>query len=117
EPIDPKTRKIPVIVEVQNPYHSIPPLSFGLYVKVTIKGPEVPETALLSKRAIEWDDELRPYVWSINQDSRARKTPVTLLQEYATDVLVSGGLKDGEFVILDPPTLLTEGTMVKVIER
>ncbi len=117
EPVDPKTRRIPVVVEVKKPYGKLPPLAFGLYVKVRIKGPELASGAIISKRAIEWDQTLKPYVWSIDTQNRARRTPVNLIQEYEEEVLVSEGLRDGQFVILDPPALLTDGTKVKVVER
>ncbi len=117
EPLDTKTRRVPVVVEVRRPYRTTPPLLFGLYVKVAFQGPEIPEGAYISKRAIQWDENLRPFVWVVQPDGRTRKTQIKIVQEYEKTVLVSEGLTSGQLVILDPPTVLTEGTLVKVIDK
>lgn len=117
EPVDTRTRRLPLVVEVEAPYKSLPPLAFGLYVRLTFQGPEIPSGAFISKRAIEWDQELNPYVWIIRPDGRVEKRPVKIVQEYEKEVLISEGLHSGEYVTVDPPTLLTEGTRVKVVEK
>ncbi len=117
EPVDTKTRRIPVVVLVREPYSNIPPLAFGLYVKVVLIGPKLPEAALVSKRAIEWTEELKPFVWVVDSLSRAKRRPVRIEAEYDKDVLITEGLKNGELIILDPPVGLIEGTKVRAVEE
>jgi RND family efflux transporter MFP subunit len=117
EPVDTQTRRVPVMVLVKEPYRKVPPLAFGLYVKVVLLGPELPKAALVSKRTIEWTDELKPFVWVVDSSSRARKRKVRIDAEYDKEVLITQGLKEGELVILDPPVGLTDGTKVKPIKE
>ncbi|OOZ37532.1 efflux RND transporter periplasmic adaptor subunit [Solemya velesiana gill symbiont] len=98
--LDPKTRTVGVIVEVDQPYSGVepgrrPPLFKGLFVEVTLSGKPRPDSLVVPRSALH---DGRVYI--ANEENRLdiRKVEITLLQpEYA---VIGSGLKAGERIVV-----------------
>ncbi|MEJ1355408.1 MAG: HlyD family efflux transporter periplasmic adaptor subunit [Candidatus Sedimenticola sp. (ex Thyasira tokunagai)] len=111
--LDPKTRTIGVIVEVDEPYSQVlpgsrPPLIKGLFVEVTLTGkprpgsPVVPRSALHDGHILIADGENR---------LRKKAVQITLLQpEYA---VISAPLAEGEQLVISDLTPAIDGMLLK----
>lgn len=108
--IDEQTRMINVIVRVDNPYASKPPLAVGLFVKVDINGHVLENTAILPRAAIHGDDT----VW-VFEDGRLHFRKVDVARFFDDHAMVQDGLKDGDLVVLTPIDAVTDGMAVRVI--
>ena len=114
EPVDEKTRTIPVVVSVKEPYRNLPPLSVGMFVDVEIKGKKVKSAVLIAKSAIFWDEKGRTYLWKLTDKDRLKKQYVTVVQSADGQYMVTGGLKDGDRVVIGAPSSAVEGMKVSV---
>jgi multidrug efflux pump subunit AcrA (membrane-fusion protein) len=98
--LDPDTRTVGVIVEVDQPYADVqpgvrPPLVKGLFVEVDLRGPPRPERLVIPRHALHAGQ-----VYLIGEDGRLEIRAVTLetLQpEYAA---VADGVEAGERVVV-----------------
>jgi multidrug efflux pump subunit AcrA (membrane-fusion protein) len=113
--IDPTTRMVHAVVEVKDPYApgddpTRPPLKAGMFVEAEIEGNVVENVVALPRAA------LRPQgiVWLVDGDQRLRYREVEVLRTTETEVLVEGGLAEGELVCLSPLDAATDGMKVRV---
>jgi multidrug efflux pump subunit AcrA (membrane-fusion protein) len=51
---------------------------------------------------------------AVVEDGVGRIHPITVVRDFGTTVEVSGGVKDGDQVILNPPVDFTDGHKVKI---
>ncbi|NOY64258.1 MAG: hypothetical protein GXO97_02495, partial [Nitrospirae bacterium] len=114
EIIDEKTRTIPVVIAVKDPYKTLPPLSVGTFVRVRIKGYTIDRAVLIDKEAIQWTEQGTPFVWIVDKEERLRKRMVALVRSVNGRYIVSRGLNDGEKVVITPPPVATEGMKVRI---
>ncbi|MCA1988771.1 MAG: efflux RND transporter periplasmic adaptor subunit [Desulfarculus sp.] len=108
--VDERTRLVPVVVRVENPYTTRPPLAVGTYVRVSLRGKELPEATLLPRAALRADDQ----VWVVDDQGRIsfRKVRVARIQE--EKVLISDGLAPGDRVVTTQLKAVTEGMLVRL---
>lgn len=108
--VDERTRLVPVVVRVENPYATRPPLAVGTYVQVTLRGQEMPEATLLPRAAMRSGDQ----VWVVDGQGRIafRKVQVARVQE--EKVLISDGLEPGDQVVTTQLKAVTEGMTVRL---
>ncbi len=98
--LDPDTRTVGVIVEVDRPYANVrpgvrPPLVKGLFVEVDLRGPPRPERLVIPRHALHGG---RVYVIGEDERLEIREVTVETLQpEYAA---VADGLAAGEHVVV-----------------
>ena len=108
--LDARTRLINVIVRVDNPYTSRPPLASGLFVKVEIEGRQLAESAIIPRSALRKND----IVWVVGSDDRLSFRNVTVARLLPESVIVSAGLDKNEKVVISPLKAVTDGMRVRV---
>lgn len=114
EIVDEKTRTIPVVVAIKDPYKTLPPLSVGTFVRVRIKGYTLDRAVLIGKEAIQWTEQGTPFVWIVDKEKRLRRRIVNLQRSVNGKYIITEGLNDGEEVVITPPPVATEGMKVRI---
>ncbi|EFK06434.1 conserved domain protein [delta proteobacterium NaphS2] len=102
-----------VVVRVEKPYATKPPLAVGLFVRVEIKGRHMPNLAILPRGALHQGDT----VWVVDQDDRIQFRKVQVARIEGEQVQVEGGLRNGERVAISPLKTVTDGMMVRPVPR
>ena len=116
--IDPQTRVVHAIAQIENPYGrgkdpTRPPLAVGMFVEAEIAGHlaenifQVPRVALRGKDRVVVVDE----------DSRLRFRRVEVLRSSDDRVLISKGLKAGDRVSVAILESVVDGMLVRVLEE
>jgi RND family efflux transporter MFP subunit len=105
--IDERTRMVNVIVRVERPYDSVPPLAMGLFVTVEIDGVTVPDAVWLPRSAVREKD----VVWIVDGESRIRFRPVEVVRFDGDRALVTG-IENGELVAVSTIKIITDGMKV-----
>ena len=107
--MDERTRLVAVVVRVDAPYATRPPLAAGLFVTVEILGRSLESAAVIPRAALRNDD----MVWAVDQDGRLLFKKVKVAQLTADTVLVESGLEDGELVVTSGLKVVTEGMQLR----
>ncbi len=110
--LDPKTRMINVVAQVEAPYTRIgnrPPLAVGLFVEAEILGHEVEDIFVLPRSALQANDQ----VYIIDGDNRLEFRDVDVLRIVDEDVYVRSGIRPGELVCLSTLNTAVEGMAVR----
>jgi len=105
--LDERTRMVNVVVRVERPYDSVPPLAMGFFVTVEIEGVEVPDALWLPRSAVHEED----IAWIVDGESRIRFRPVGIVRYDGDRVLVTG-IEAGELVATSPIKIVTDGIKV-----
>ena len=105
--IDERTRMVNVVILVERPYDSVPPLAMGLFVTVEIEGVEVPDAVWLPRSAVHEEN----IVWIVDGESRIRFRPVEIIR-YDQDRVLLTGIEKGELVATSPIKIVTNGIKV-----
>lgn len=98
--IDPRTRMVTLVAQVEDPYGRASeeadgtPLAVGLFVEAEIQGREIPEAVRLPSKALHDGDQ----VWLVDAEDRLRIRPVKVAWRGHDQVLVTSGLAAGERV-------------------
>jgi RND family efflux transporter MFP subunit len=114
--IDPQTRMVQALAQVENPYaqapnSSRPPLAVGMFVQAEIAGRTVraislPRTALRGESV----------AWVINDRNQIEFRELDILRLEHDRVLVRGGIEPGERVCVSALEAAVQGMEVKVLE-
>ncbi|MDY6989676.1 MAG: efflux RND transporter periplasmic adaptor subunit [Thermodesulfobacteriota bacterium] len=107
--LDERTRMINIVVRVDEPYATRPPLAMGLFVTVDIKGRQLPEAAVIPRPALQEDD----MVWVVDGKNRLRFREVDVARLQGDQIVVKNGLKDGELVVITPLKAVTDGMAIR----
>lgn len=91
--LDERTRMLDVVVGVDDPYATRPPLAVGMFVSVDILGKPLPGAVRIPRAALRQGG----VVWVVKA-GRLRFRPVEVARVQGDDVMVSGGLEAGELV-------------------
>ena len=83
----------------------------GLFVQAEIRGGEVANVVRLPRSAIRDSDQ----VLVVDEDNRLRFRSVVILRLEREDVLISGGLSDGELVSISPLQTVVDGMLVQPV--
>ncbi len=115
--IDPQTRMVNAIAQVDDPYargrnSSRPPLAVGMFVQAEIEGIRVRDVVSLPRTALRGDTT----VYVVDQDNRLAFRPVDVLRRERDTVLVREGLEAGERVCVSPLEVAVDGMRVKIVE-
>lgn len=118
--IDPDSRMVNAIAQVQNPYQRgtganirRPPLAAGMYVQARIHGRVAEQVAVIPRAALLADGR----VLVIDADDRLRFREVEILRATRDQVLVGQGLANGERVCVSNLDTVTDGMRVRVAAR
>ena len=113
--IDPVSRMVHVVAQVEDPYglkdKKAIPLPVGLFVDATILGRVVHEVILVPRGAIRGEDQ----VLVIDAESRLRYRTVEIVRLGRERAVIGGGLADGELVCLSNLDAVTDGMSVRII--
>ena len=113
--IDPVSRMVHVVAEVDDPYApgpdpTRPPLAVGMFVEAEIAGRRVDDVVVLPWAALNGRDQ----VLIVDDDGRLRYRQVDILRSTSEHVLVQGGLAAGERVSISALDAVIEGMAVQV---
>jgi len=113
--LDPATRMVHVVAEVQDPYAAgadpdRPPLAVGMYVEAEIEGRRYTNVARLPRQALQGRDQ----VLVVDPNDRLRSRTVDILRVSAESVFVRSGLEPGELVAISTIDGSTEGMLVQI---
>jgi len=114
--IDPVSRMVQVVAEVQDPYAAgpdarRPPLAVGMYVEAEIEGRVFSDIAVIPRAAIRG----RNQVLVIDPENRVHIRDVEILRATTESVFIEGGLESGELIAVSALNSPTEGMLVQVL--
>lgn len=108
--LDETTRMLGVVVGVDRPYATRPPLAVGMFVRVDILGKSPADAVRIPRAALRQGD----VVWVV-KDGRLRFRPVTVARTQGEEILVSSGLGEGELVAVSRLDTATDAMSVRVV--
>lgn len=113
--LDPTTRTLPVVIEVDGPgtrdgaNRAADRLKPGMFVTVRIQGRQVKNVHLLPRHLIHDGDTV---FLAVKDQLDIR--PVTILRRFKKSVLISEGLSDGDMVITTPLSGAVSGMRIRI---
>ncbi len=107
--LDERTRMINVVIRVDKPYETKPPLAAGLFVTVDIEGRTLENAVMLPRAALRENN----VVWVVDQNGQLTFRKVSIARLTPDAVLLQGGLKDGEMVVITSLKAVTDGMKVR----
>lgn len=118
--IDPRSRLVNVIAEVEDPY-SIrefdgeirPPLKVGLFVEARIEGEKIPDAFRIPRSALKDGDQ----VYILGAENRLESRKVGVVKRDADLVIVNSGLNPGDRLCLTPLLFFVEGMQVLPVDE
>jgi len=111
--LDAGTRLINVIVRVDNPYVSRPPLASGLFVTVEIQGSRLENAVLVPRSALRENGT----VWVVADDGRLSFRKVTVARLLPEGAILNAGLENNEKVVISSLKAVTDGMRVRAENR
>ncbi|MCP4602328.1 MAG: efflux RND transporter periplasmic adaptor subunit [Proteobacteria bacterium] len=109
--LDERTRMINVVVRVEKPYRTKPPLAAGLFVTVDIEGHTLPHATLVPRSTLRRDE----VVWVVDDKGRLHFRKVDVARTQGDNILIREGLKNNEIVIVSPLKAVTDNMLVRPI--
>ncbi|WP_457674074.1 efflux RND transporter periplasmic adaptor subunit, partial [Thiolapillus sp.] len=112
ESVDPRRDTVGLVVQVDKPYDNVipgerPPLLKGMFASVTFHAP-ARSLLVIPRKAVH---EGRVYV--AGDDNRLRIRPVDILYRQGEFVVLKGGLKEGERIVISDVIPVIEGLPLK----
>jgi RND family efflux transporter MFP subunit len=116
--IDPKTRMVHAVAQVENPYArgedpDRPPLAVGLFVEAEIRGRRVHDVFVLPRSAVRDGDR----VLVVDEQSRLRFRTVEVLRADRRNAVIRSGLSPGDRVCVSPIEAVVDGMRVRVLDE
>ncbi len=114
--LDPQTRMINVIAQVDSPYkqsETRPPLAVGLFVEAEIIGTRVDDVFVIPRSALQANNQ----VYIIDQDNRLHFRDVDVLRVVDEEVYIRDGFEVGETVSLSTINNAIEGMQVRPVDE
>lgn len=109
--LDERTRMVNVVIYVDKPYATMPPLAAGLFVTVQIRGRTLENATVIPRAALREDNR----VWVVDRDSRLNFHRVKVARLESRRAIVSSGLEDGDMVVTSSLNVVTDGMKVRVV--
>ncbi len=115
--LDPRTRTVGVIVEVDQPYARVqpgkrPPLVKGLFVNVELKGSPYRDVIVIPLSALH-DDQM---VYVVDAQKRLQRRTVTMAARGADYVIIKQGLEAGELIVLSDLAPAIDGMLLATVD-
>ena len=114
--LDPQSRMVRLVVEVEAPYgriaDGIPPLTVGMFVDVAIAGRTVDGVRVLPGVALRQGDR----VWTVGRDSVLSIRPVQVVRTFQDEVLAYIDMAPQERVIVSQLSGVTDGMQVRLAD-
>lgn len=112
--LDPQTRMVNVIAQVDAPYErsgNRPPLAVGLFVQAEIIGNRVDHVFVLPRSALQANER----VYVISNENRLQFRDVEIIRIVDEDVYIKRGLTAGETICLSTIDHAIEGMLVRPV--
>lgn len=111
--LDQRTRMVPVVVRVEKPYASKPPLVSGLFVTVEIQGHTIENASIIPRDALRNNDT----VWVVDKTGQLVFRRVDVARLGTDRAILRSGLKDGEMVVTSGLKVVTDGMKVRIMPQ
>lgn len=111
--MDERTRMVRVVVRVNNPYAARPPLAAGLFVRVEIKGRQLPDLAVIPRSALRQGG----IVWVVDSEDRLHYRKVQVARIEGEEVQIRKGLKSGDQIVISPLKTITDGMTIRPVPQ
>ncbi len=111
--VDSRSRLVPVVVEIPNPYQSKgsrPALIEGMFVEVTFSTKPQDGSVVVPRSALRPGNE----VWVIGAQGKIDIRPVTVVRAGVEQAVISGGLRPGERICTSNLQYVTQKMIVRV---
>ena len=110
--LDERSRMVDVVIRVDKPYATRPPLVAGLFVAVEIQGRTLENATVIPREALRASDT----VWVVDQHGQLTFRPVEVARMTTTSAIIKGGLNNGEMVVLTTLKAVTDGMQVRIVK-
>ncbi len=110
--VDSNTRMTYLVVEIEDPYSlnmDQPKMIFGSYVEVEFDGQSLNNIFVLPQELVS-----NRSVWVLDDENKLRTQPVEVLREEGKQFLISGGLSEGQRVVMTVPEYPQIGAEVRL---
>ena len=115
--IDPRTRMVQAIAQVDDPYGRArpgrPPLAVGMFVEAEIDGNMAVSVFVLPRIVLRSADQ----VLVVDKENRLRFRTVDILRKESDQVIIRSGLEAGERVGISVVEAAVDGMKVRVLEE
>jgi RND family efflux transporter MFP subunit len=111
--LDERTRMVNVVVRVENPYVTKPPLIAGLFVTVEIRGHTLENAAVVPRAALRENN----IVWTVDDNGQLIFRQVEVARLGAHQAILRAGLEDGDRVVTSGLKAVTNGMQVRISEQ
>ena len=108
--LDERTRLINVVIRVEKPYDTRPPLAVGLFVSVEIQGRTLENAAVIPRPALREDR----VVWVVDKNGLLSFRKVEVARLFSDKVVLKSGLRQGEMIVTSPVKAVTDGMRVRI---
>jgi RND family efflux transporter MFP subunit len=108
--LDERTRMINVVIRVDKPYETKPPLAAGLFVTVEIEGRTLENAAMIPRSALRGNN----MVWVVDKNGQLTFRTVEVARLTTNAAILEAGLKDGEMVVVSSLKAVTDGMKVRI---
>ncbi|MGF1464012.1 MAG: efflux RND transporter periplasmic adaptor subunit [Maricaulaceae bacterium] len=114
--IDPRTRVLNAIVEVDDPYgagvsDAGAPLAVGLFVSAELKGRSIPNAVVIPRAGLRGNDQVYVLAEGDTLDIRT----VTVARSDRNEAIITAGLADGDRVAISPVRSASQGMSVTAL--
>lgn len=109
--LDQRTRMVNVVVRIEHPYATRPPLAVGLFAKVTIQGRTLDQAALIPRAALRDNDQ----VWVVDRTGRLIFRTVKVARLGFDGAIVRSGLNHGEQIVVSTLKGVSDGMRVRPV--
>ena len=111
--MDERTRMVRVVVRVNKPYADKPPLAVGLFVRVEIKGRQIPDLAVIPRSALRQGD----IVWVVDADDRLHYRKVQVARIDGEQAQIESGLESGDQIVISHLKTVTDGMTIRPVPQ
>ena len=109
--LDERTRMVKVVVRVDKPFASKPPLVSGLFVTVEIQGRTLENAAVIPRAALRDNST----VWVVDETGKLEFRRVDVARIGTDQAILRSGLKDGDMVVTSGLKVVTDGMKVRLM--
>ena len=111
--LDERTRMVDVVIRVEKPYASKPPLAAGLFVTVQIQGRTLENAAVIPRAALRESNT----VWVVDENGQLTFRKVGVARLTTTVAILKSGVHDGEMVVVSALKAVTDGMRVRIAKN
>ena len=106
--VDPRTRMPHIVVRVDHPYGTSPPLVPGIFTTIAIYGETLKNACFVPRAAIHEND----IVWGLDDENNIVFLPVTIARMEQDRALITKGIENGRTIVTSRLKAVSEGMTV-----